>query len=105
MRFNFQKKHLLAAYRNVFNTPEGKIVFHDLMRRTHMVRSTFVSGDTHAAAFKEGERNVGMQILSFLNYRNEDIEALTQEAKTYLVGENHDNITSDGGSITGSNDI
>lgn len=56
----------LKAYKNVFNSPEGRVVLQDLMKVHHMKGSSFDPNPT-VAAFKEGERNVILRILTRIN--------------------------------------
>lgn len=58
---------LREKYKNVFDSNEGKIVLADLLNKCHVTHSSYVSGDSHATAFQEGERNVALIILDALH--------------------------------------
>lgn len=56
---------IVRAYKNVFESPDGRKVIADLMRVHGMMSSSF-SGDANQTIFKEGERNVVLRILAVL---------------------------------------
>lgn len=55
---------MIAAYRQVFSTPQGEKVLSDLIKR-HVLRANF-SENSNIMAFKEGERSVVLNILAAL---------------------------------------
>lgn len=63
---------LLATYRAVFSTDDGKIVLADLQKRFHLSATTFERGDPHFSAFLEGQRSVVLTILSMMEERGAD---------------------------------
>lgn len=69
MADNVEKKqatkrfNLFAAYKQIFGSPTGQKVLHDLMKTHYVMASTFTSEATHETAFKEGERAVVLRIL------------------------------------------
>ncbi len=67
----FNSKRLNRAYQRLFEMPDGKVVLGDLLSRFHGISSTFVEGSPDLSAFREGERNVILYILSRL-YGNEE---------------------------------
>lgn len=62
-------ENLLATYRAVFETDDGKLVLADLEKRFHLSASTFERGDPHYSAFLEGQRSVVLTIKSMMEER------------------------------------
>lgn len=59
-----QEQRLDQLYHQVFQTgPAGQEVLQDLAAK-YYDRTSFVAGDPHHTAFREGERNVILYILS-----------------------------------------
>lgn len=56
---------LMAAYQNVFKSPDGELVLKDLMT-VHGILTNMYNGDVNNMLIKEGERNVILRILSIL---------------------------------------
>ncbi len=57
-------------YQATFGTGRGVNVLHDL-RAQYMQRSSFVAGDPHATAFREGQRDVVLAIEALLRTAEE----------------------------------
>lgn len=87
--FNIRKKKLdlLAAYQAAFKSEDGKKVLYDLIR-THHIIGTIYSKDPQEMALKEGERNVVLRIMHFLNTDPEkflkDVEQSLQNEQQYI---------------------
>jgi hypothetical protein len=80
-----KQKHL--DYANTFGSEEGKRVLHDMMRTHKFLTPTLASGnDPIEMAFFEGQRNVILRILTYLNM---DVEAINR-----LVSEGERNVKS-----------
>jgi hypothetical protein len=47
-------------------TAEGRLWFWDILSRCHIFSTVFTPGDGGSTAFRDGERNVGLQILTQL---------------------------------------
>lgn len=62
-------ENLLATYRTVFETDDGKLVLADLEKRFHLSASTFERGDPHYSAFLEGQRSVVLTIKAMMEER------------------------------------
>lgn len=73
-----KKRELAIRYGQVFGSEAGKTVLEDLMREGNALAPTYVRGDTHETAFKEGQRNIVHYIFMRLNV---DMEKLAQMAK------------------------
>ena len=68
------------AYREIFETPNGQILWHDMLRRFgHMSASTIDRSDSHLTYFNEGTRFVVMHIHNMVNQPVVDEQA-EQEA-------------------------
>ena len=60
-----------SDYEEVFSTTTGMRVLSDLSSMFHMGRSTHINGDSHEAAYREGQRNVVLHILHMLGRRSD----------------------------------
>lgn len=61
-----EERQRRADYRLVFASEAGRRVLADLARVCYGERSTYVRGDALETAFREGERQVYLRILSLL---------------------------------------
>ena len=64
-------KQLNIAYKQVFNSDNGKKVLEDLEKRCSYHNTTHVKGDSHEGAFLEGTRSVILFIKNMLNKKGE----------------------------------
>jgi hypothetical protein len=62
-----QIEELKLAYRRAFNTEDGERVLRDLKARFSFEASTFVPGDPHQSAFREGQRDAVLLIVRMLS--------------------------------------
>lgn len=90
---NLEKQQLLLAqdYGDTFATESGKRVLDDLMQRYFMFSHTM--GESHAdMAFKEGQRNVVLEILSRSKIDPQELKDKIKERKnlTELMGDYYD---------------
>ncbi len=65
-------KQLVIAYKQVFNSDNGKKVLEDLERRCSYHTTTHIKGDSHESAFLEGTRSVILFIKNMLNKKHEE---------------------------------
>ena len=65
-------KQLVIAYKQVFNSDNGKNVLEDLERRCSYHTTTHIKGDSHESAFLEGTRSVILFIKNMLNKKHEE---------------------------------
>ena len=79
------RRGLHKAYHDVFNTEQGKIVLHDMLRRGHVLHSSYAPGGGDMSIFREGERNHVLGTLQKLNVTVDQIEELTNEAPNYRI--------------------
>jgi hypothetical protein len=70
-QFEKQVQQLREAYKQIFNSDEGKLVLSDLEKRCHFWSTTNVKGDSHESAYMEGQRSVLLFIKSMLQNDNE----------------------------------
>lgn len=73
----------IQAYRDTFESPQGKKVLLNLIS-THGVMTSTFDKDPQLAAFKEGERNVVLRILSLLKADPQQIRNLIRESDDAL---------------------
>lgn len=72
--FNKEKKAagVIAAYKEVFSTPQGRAVLHDLMR-VHSVLHGTIEKDPYLTYYREGARSVVLRIISQLNVDEKEL--------------------------------
>jgi acyl-CoA-binding protein len=70
-RLEKQLYKLKEAYKQIFNSDEGKEILSDLEKRCHYHSTTNVKGDSHESAYMEGQRSVLLFIKSMLQNDNE----------------------------------
>ncbi len=70
---------LLKSYISVFSSPEGEKVLNDLISR-YMLRSSMHDNPTQVS-FREGERNVVLQIIAALNLDAKTLRERGKDAK------------------------
>lgn len=66
----------LDVIRNVMTTAAGRKWIYDMLERCHCYSTSFIQGSPDATAFREGERNIGLQLLA-------DVQ--TAASETYLL--------------------
>lgn len=59
----------------------------DLLSECRVLQPTYVEGDPHESAYREGERNVALRILSWLAFGPADMERLNQ-----MVTDEHERV-------------
>ena len=62
-----QIEELKLAYLRAFGTEDGERVLRDLKARFSFEASTFVPGDPHQSAFREGQRDAVLLIVRMLS--------------------------------------
>lgn len=58
-----ERREVVAA---ILATPAGRNWMWELLSSTHIYESSYVGGDAMAMAFREGERNIGLQVLDLI---------------------------------------
>lgn len=71
---NYTAKERYHDFRRVFGTPEGQRVMREVLSWCHMFKPSVFGNpiDPHLVVLKEGERNIGLRLLS--TYHNEPPE-------------------------------
>ncbi len=75
-----RQRRLRRDARMVFGTRQGKRLFRWMMRRFHVLGSTFDENPTKAA-FNEGERNAILELLELASISVDDLEFIYREAR------------------------
>ena len=65
-------------YQEVFNSPGGRRVLVDLMKRFHVLQPSY-DRNPHETAFREGERNAVLYILTVLNINEDSLLQMIKE--------------------------
>jgi hypothetical protein len=71
-RIRYDDRMRLADYRIVFGSAEGKRVLYDLIARHYVLGTTF-SGEQLTMAYCEGQRDVVLHILRYMQMTPRDI--------------------------------
>lgn len=80
------KAVLARAYRDVFGTPEGKMVLADIMGHCGVYRPVIPTDGT-TMAFCEGQRNVALMITTYLAYKPSDFVDHAKQHQEHLTYE------------------
>ena len=65
-------KQLNIAYKQVFNSDNGKKVLEDLEKRCSYHTTTHIKGDSHESAYLEGARSVVLFVKNMLTKKLEE---------------------------------
>ncbi len=74
-----QISELHSEMRAVFLTPSGEKVLNYLCKIAHVNEATYVPGDTHETAHREGMRRVVLSILRFIDRDPQELLNLPKE--------------------------
>ena len=74
---------LRAAYRDVFATPAGELVLHDLLRRAGILSTSVVLGSPEATHVNEGRRQLALEILQQLRWSEGDLAKLAAQREHF----------------------
>lgn len=78
----FDEALKLDVVKNVLGTAAGRSWMYGLLERCHCFSTSFIAGAPDASAFREGERNIGLQILIDIQNAAPDFYlTMIQEAK------------------------
>ena len=72
-------KELHDSYRVVFESKDGERVLYHLCKIGFVNDTTYVPGDPHETAHREGQRRLVLSILRFIARSPQDILKLTEE--------------------------
>lgn len=59
----FHQHKLNQAWAELLGTPEGRMIMDALLQQTGAFQSSY-TGDTHASAYIEGRRSIGLELFS-----------------------------------------
>ena len=74
----FREKHDEAVIRELMSTSSGRDWIWRLLGSCHVFESSFVQGQPESTAFREGERNIGLQFLGAISKADPDGYVLMQ---------------------------
>jgi len=80
----FRRRHL---YRQVFGTPEGKVVLADLLKFCNVRNAVVVPGDPIMTGFNDGVRRVGLRIASICGMSDDELIRLSNEPEEAIDGQ------------------
>ena len=75
-----QRLDLIKAYKNVFDTEEGKTVLYDLLKAGHMIKPTYAD-KVHEADRNEGKRELVLYILTMMETDEKRLVEMMQESQ------------------------
>jgi hypothetical protein len=74
------RRHALKKqYQLTFETPAGQAVLRHIAKLGHLFASTYVAGDSHESARREGERRMVLNIVKAVYGEEIDIEKITRD--------------------------
>ncbi len=87
-----RRQRIGAAYRQVFGTPEGKVVLRDLLGTAGVLAVSHEPGDSHHTAFVDGRRSMGLEIMQRMRWTEGELNALAAErtAERLAIGAGDD---------------
>lgn len=86
MSKRIDRKGVIEAYKQVFDTDAGKIVLADLVKKYRILRG-FSMTSKDDVMFCEGQRQVALYILSTIEY---DLNKLTEVSEHYSMEVNYE---------------
>jgi hypothetical protein len=78
---------LLAAYRDLFKLPEGRLVLADLLREGGLLACSHAPGDSHETAFAEGKRALALHLVQQLRWSEAELLQLARQRTTDRLGD------------------
>lgn len=73
------KTRIQAAYRAVFETPEGEVVLAHLAKNCHLFDPVVVQGDPFMGHTRDGERRVVLSIMKMLRTDFTSLQKLAED--------------------------
>jgi hypothetical protein len=67
------------SYRAIFGTKDGERVLEHLCHVAYMTTPSYVTGDSHETAHREGMRRIVLSILRFIEKDPREIQSYNQE--------------------------
>lgn len=73
------RRRIDSAARELFATPQGRIVFADLLRRTGVLSVSFVPGDAgYGTTFNAGRQSIGQEYLELMRWSEMETAKLSE---------------------------
>jgi hypothetical protein len=69
---------ITGAYHSVYNSPDGQLVIHDILREAGVLSAAHVAGDPGSSQVNEGKRLIGLMILQRLRFSEGALVKLAQ---------------------------
>jgi hypothetical protein len=76
-----KRAQLVNDYQAIFETPVGNRVLEHLCKVGHIFEPTFVRGDPHESALREGERRLVLSILKVLRTDLGKLQKMAEDAE------------------------
>lgn len=73
------RRRIDSAARELFATPQGRVVFHDLLRRSGLLSVSHVPGEPDSTAFNAGRQSIGQEYLELMRWSEMEMAALSRE--------------------------
>ena len=70
---------LHESYQAVFGTPDGELVLQHILKHGHVFETSFVRGDPHETALREGERRLALSILRHVCRDHAEFQRMAEE--------------------------
>lgn len=83
-RLQERKLSQLKDYKRTFSSEQGQRVLMDLISAHHVMGSTYVKGDAIDMAFREGQRQVILRIMTIMKYEPDQVAKTIREADQYV---------------------
>lgn len=77
-----RRRRVDRAVRELFASPDGRVVLVELLGITGVLATSHVRGDSHDTAFNEGRRSVGLELMARLRWTEAELQMLSQERAT-----------------------
>ena len=71
-----RQRAIRSAYHLVFNSPEGKLVLHDLLAAGGVLETSMTPNDPQGTAWREGRRSLALEIIHKLRWTEGEMMAL-----------------------------
>jgi hypothetical protein len=74
-----RRASIAHSYRSAFSGGTGEAVLHDLLREAGVLSVSHVEGDSHATAFNDGKRAMGLHICERLRWSEMQLLKLAEQ--------------------------
>jgi hypothetical protein len=80
-----QARGRVVDYKRTFASEQGKRVLHDLIATHFVMNATYTKGDPMGMAFKEGQRQVVLRIMTMMKMDPEEVERVIKESNKHVT--------------------